>query len=272
MEASQAGDTEKFIAVNGINVCYTDAGNQRPPVIFIHDVPLDKSTWDLQAEALKDNWRVITYDVRGFGRSGTDDKKADVELLAQDLLGLMDALEIPCAAVCGHSMGGYILLEALKRSPGKFRAIVLAGTQCIAESEEFRESYRNMADEIGKEGMGTFAEKLAENLFCKSSAGNTRWIERTKQSIKGARIGSVVSALHALAHREETCSYLDKIAVPALILCGKEDTVNPPARSEYLHSHIKGARLFVIEKAGHMPHIEQPERFNRHLKDLLSSL
>lgn len=94
------------ITVNNLMVSYNDEGPDGAPVIiFIHGFPFNKSMWIKQAGALKNNYRVITYDVRGHGNSNTGTGDFSIELFANDLLSLMDSLKIIKAMLCGLSIG-----------------------------------------------------------------------------------------------------------------------------------------------------------------------
>ena len=125
-----------MIPINNVTICYDDYGDSELPILFIHGFPFDKSTWEPQMEFLKISHRVIAYDIRGFGKSIAGNEKNSISLFADDLVKFMDALAIKKAIVCGLSMGGYILLNAVNRYPEKFEAIILCDTQCIADSPE----------------------------------------------------------------------------------------------------------------------------------------
>src|ERR1043165_8854046 len=103
--------------IGNANICYNDIGPTGAPVmIFIHGFPLNKKMWELQAEVLKSNFRIVSMDLRGFGdSSGESDMTMDT--LVSDLISLMDHLAIDAAMVCGHSLGGYVTLNAIYKHP-----------------------------------------------------------------------------------------------------------------------------------------------------------
>ncbi|MBK5286416.1 MAG: alpha/beta hydrolase, partial [Bacteroidia bacterium] len=113
METMLTTGADININLNDITICYDDFGKGVIPILFIHGFPFDKSSWQPQMEFLKNTHRVIAYDIRGFGKSTAGDKKISISLFADDLIKLMDALELQKAIVCGLSMGGYILLNAV---------------------------------------------------------------------------------------------------------------------------------------------------------------
>lgn len=112
--------------INNLMVSYTDNGSDEAPVIiFIHGFPLNKTMWDNQLNALKEDYRVISYDIRGHGDSEQGNEDFSIKLFVTDLLHLMDALKIEKASLCGLSMGGYIALNAIENHPGRFDAYYL---------------------------------------------------------------------------------------------------------------------------------------------------
>ena len=139
MKKEQETGSDLKIKIKGRSVCYIDYGKGELPILFLHGFPFDKSSWQLQLEALKETNRVLAYDIRGFGKSENGAEKPSIRLFADDLIQFMDALGIKKAIVCGLSMGGYILLNAIFRYANRFEAIVLCDTQCISDSKETKE-------------------------------------------------------------------------------------------------------------------------------------
>jgi 3-oxoadipate enol-lactonase len=251
---------------------YDDLGDGHDPIIFIHGFPFDKSTWEPQMEFLKNSHRVIAYDIRGFGKSIDADNSYSINALADDLIKLMDVLKISKASICGLSMGGYIALNAIKRFPGRFSALILADTQCMADTFEAREGRYKTIEEIKSEGIKGFGEGFIKKAFYKESFETRKEVvEKTKRVVLSNTSKAITDGLTALAERIETCSSLHNISVPTLILCGKEDELTPVEKSEYMHKEINNSELKIIEKAGHLSNLEQPDVFNKHLKEFLKA-
>lgn len=264
---------DQYLQVNGIRIHYQDTGHGELPVIFIHPFPFSHKAWTPQVETLKEKTRCITYDLRGFGASELGVKKTSMGLYAEDLVQLMDALEIEQAVVFGLSMGGYIVLNAAQRYPRRLKGIVLADTQCLADSKENQDKRYATIKEIEEKGVAAFAEKFMKNVFTAGTlANNTALVQKTKQLILNNNPEGITAALEAMAQRQETCSGLKKMNLPALILCGKEDTLTPPSLSEFLFNGIPGAQLNEIEKAAHLSNLEQPDAFNHRLIEFLARI
>jgi len=260
--------------INNLFVSYSDEGDQGSPVIiFIHGFPFNKSMWNSQVESLKDNYRLITYDIRGHGKSDAGNEDFSIDLFVSDLIGLMDALKIDRAILCGLSMGGYIALNAVEKYKNRFDALILADTQCVADSPEGKEKRTKAIEGIRKDGVEKYARESIKNLFAPVSL-----ITRKKEvaDIRGMIVKtseeSLCGTLHALSVRKETCHMLSEIKVPVLIMVGKEDKLTPPAAAMFLYEKIKGSLLRIIDHAGHVSNLENPEEFNLQLKKFVASV
>ena len=260
--------------INNLSVSYTDTGKEGSPVIiFIHGFPFNKSMWNLQVESLKDNYRLITYDIRGHGNSDAGNEDFSIDLFAGDLIGLMDALKIDRAILCGLSMGGYIALNAVTKYKKRIDALILSDTQCIADTQEAKEKRKKAIESIMKTGVEKYAEESIKNLFASESFTTRRKeIEDVREMIVNTTAPSLISTLRALSVRKETCKTLPEIKVAVLIMVGKEDKLTPPAAAGYMHERIKGSLLRIIDHAGHLSNLENPGEFNAALRKFIASV
>lgn len=261
------------IQANGIVINYDDSGIGEIPIVLIHGFPFDKSMWEPQLNYFKLNFRVISYDIRGYGKTTSDERDPDMNLFADDLIAFLDALHIDKAIVCGLSMGGYILLNALNRYPEKIFAVILSDTQCIGDSAETKEKRTKSIASIKERGLTEFASAFVKNVFFKDSyEENLKIIDKIKSVILSTSSQTVTGTLKALAERKDMCFSLREILVPALILVGEEDTITPLTESQRMKDNIPGSKLFIIPKAGHMSNLDQPELFNEYLNNFLSEI
>jgi len=255
------------LTVNEITVSFTDQGpDNAPTIIFIHGFPLNKTMWDKQVDVLKNDFRVITYDIRGHGESDAGNDPFSIDLLVSDLIGFMDVLEIDKASICGLSMGGYIALNAIENYPERFEAMVLCDTNCISDPQEVKEKRIATVESIIKDGVNKYAIASIPNLFAHESLKlKVTEVASVKNMILNTSELVLCSTLLALASRIETCSKLADINVPVLILVGVKDILTPPAAAKGMHKKIRNSTLVVIEHAGHLSNLENPELFNHHL-------
>jgi 3-oxoadipate enol-lactonase len=260
----------RSVQVNGINISYDDTGNSDIPLIFIHGFPFSKAAWQPQIDSLKKHYRVIAYDIRGFGGTNLGTLPVSIDLFATDLIEFMDALDIRKAFACGLSMGGYVLMNAAGRFPERFEAIILSDTQCIADSEENREKRLKTIEQVKKDGLTGFADNYVKNVLCPNTLEKKPdVVEKVKQLILKTSPESIIRTLKALAERKETCNSLKHLSLPALIICGKEDTVTPLSQSELMNNALTNSTLQTIGEAGHLSNLEQPEIFNEHIHNFL---
>lgn len=260
------------IPVNDFNLSYDDLGEAGIPVIFLHGYPFSKAMWKQQLEFLQATNRVIACDVRGFGKSTYEQSSLSIDLFADDLLTFMYKLHIEKAIICGLSMGGYIALNAMKRFPGHFEALILCDTQCIADSPAVKEKRYKVIDDINVNGVKNFNEEFIKSVFHKDTLSNKKELVETLRTVVFANSQQIITAgLVALAERSETCSTLGAIDIPTLILCGREDEVTPLAQSDFMHQLIEGSTMHVIDNAGHVSNLEHPDEFNQQLLDFLTA-
>lgn len=261
------------VSVNDFDLSYDDVGEGSIPVIFLHGFPFDKTMWEFQLEFLKLTYRLISCDIRGFGKSSDEYSHLSIDLFADDLIRFMDKLKIEKAIVCGLSMGGYIALNALKRFPARFEGLVLCDTQCIADTAEGKEKRYKVIEDIEANGVTKFNEGFIKNVFHIDSPKNKKeTVDQLRDVVFANSQYIITRGLTALAERSETCSSLGEISIPTLIICGREDIVTPLAQSEYMNAAIKGSKLQVIEDAGHVSNLEQPHEFAKYLSEFLAGL
>lgn len=271
-------DTTQYHPVNNFEMIinnhllsYTDSGKEGAPVIiFIHGFPFNRSMWNLQVESLKESYHLLTYDIRGHGNSEPGNEDFSIDLFVSDLIGFMDALKIDRAILCGLSMGGYIALTAIEKYSERFNALILADTQCIADSPEAKEKRINTIENIRKNGVEKYADESVKNLFAPESlTTRQKEIEDVREMIVKTSEHTIINTLLALSFRKETCSYLPEIKVPVLIIVGKEDKLTPPSAASFMHERIKDSLLRIIDHAGHVSNLENPEQFNDQLRMFL---
>ena len=259
------------ITINNLTVSYSDHGpDDAPAIIFIHGFPLNKSMWDMQVAALKENYRVIAYDIRGHGDSDPGIDEFFIELFVIDLLRLMEKLRIEKSVLCGLSLGGYIALNAVLKHPDRFDGLILNDTQCIADTPEIKENRCQAIIRIMKNGVEQYTDEIIKNLFAAESFTKMKnVIAEVKEMIISTPKQSLCNTLHALAERKETCTQLPEINIPVLIMVGKEDKITPIAAAQQMHEKILNSKLEIIQQAGHLSNLENPTAFNTHLVKFL---
>jgi len=260
---------------NGTKLYYVDTGSaaSEQTIVLIHGFPFSHEMWASQVEFLREKFRVITYDIRGHGRSGVGDGQYALEFFVDDLIGLLDHLGIEKAVVCGLSMGGYIALRAAEKNPERFKALILCDTSALPDSNEAKLKRATLVKIIKTEGLEVFAESFLKAIFTPQSIDSKLEFVKTIRDIilSNSPIG-VCGTLLALAGRTDTTPFLSKINVPTLILVGESDGVTPPQVARMMHENIAHSEFYIIGSAGHMSNLENTNDFNLRLGNFLHSL
>jgi 3-oxoadipate enol-lactonase len=255
----------------GIELAYEDAGTGQP-VLFIHGWPHNRTLWAAQLSGLATHARCLAPDLRGFGGSSVSPPYT-IDQYADDLAALLGVLGVDRAVVCGVSMGGYVALSMLRRHAHLLRALILTSTRATADTPEARDQRMRLIAFVRERGV----EALAGRQL-KAMVGETTFDARpdVREALRllmaGAPAGGVIGALEAMAARADSTDLLAGINMPTLVVSGREDTFTPPDEVRGLAAAIPGARLEVIEGAGHVCCYERPVAFNHVVSDFLASL
>ncbi len=155
--------------INGVSIAYRDTGSGTP-VLFIHGHPFNQSMWDTQVAALSWKYRVITFDLRGYGASEVPSAEATtLETMAADINALLDHLNIPTAVVAGLSMGGQIAMAFADQFPKRLSGLILAATFSHADTPEGANARRAMADRFIREGSALPGGEMLPKLLAPAS-------------------------------------------------------------------------------------------------------
>ena len=241
-----------------VKLHYSEAG-QGTPVVLLHGFPLSGAIWHEQQQQLSEQYRVIVPDLRGHGRSPAPRGVYEMDLLARDVLTLLDELQIKQAIIMGHSMGGYVTLAAWKRAPERFRALGLIASQAGADTEEGRQNRHKLVEKVVANGVQVVAEAMLPKLFAANLPAEAPIIEPVRQLILNTPLAGIVGSLQGMAARPDSSALLPNINIPVLILAGDQDQIIPPDKAKATAAAMKTATLRIVENAGHMPMLEQPQ-------------
>lgn len=255
----------------GIELAYDDAGTGQP-VLFIHGWPHNRALWAAQLSGLPTHARCVAPDLRGFGGSSVSPPYS-IDQYADDLAAFVRALGIERAVVCGVSMGGYVALAMLRRHASVLRALILTSTRATADSPEAREKRARLITFVREHGVEALAGRQLKAMVGETTF-NTRpdVREALRLLMAGAPVEGVIGALEAMAARADSTELLAGIAMPTLVVSGSEDTFTPPDEVRALADAIPGARLEVIQGAGHVCCYERPAAYNHVVSEFLASL
>jgi len=251
--------------IDGHSIAYREAG-QGQPLVLLHGFLCDSRCWRRQLADLSDEFRVVAWDAPGAGSSSDPPDPFTINDWSHRLAHFLDYLSIDRANLLGLSWGGVLAQEFYHRHPARVSRLILADTyagwkgslsqsvceQRLARSE--RDS-RLLAHELASRWVSEmFTEGASQELLDEMSA--------------------IISDFHPLGFRlmakslanTDTTSLLPEIESPTLLLWGDNDRRSPLSIAEQLRDAIPDAELAVINNAGHVSNMEQPDRFNAHVR------
>jgi pimeloyl-ACP methyl ester carboxylesterase len=260
------------VRVGDLEMFYVDIG-AGAPVVLVMGFGGDHLAWGLQTPAFADRHRVIAFDNRGVGQTDTPDVPYTTAMMADDTVGLLDALGIERAHVCGVSMGGMIAQEIALRHPARVATLQLHATlgRPDAYMHALTAAWRKLRPAAGREdwiramALWLFAPRTYETRpdFIELVVHNAL-MNPYPQSLTGFfRQGDAV-----LAH--DTLDRLAHIRCPTLVSVAEHDILVPPRFSHELARRVAGAELQTVAEAGHAYMWERPDAFNAMCLDFIA--
>jgi pimeloyl-ACP methyl ester carboxylesterase len=247
--------------IDGIRLAYDDAGHGEP-LVLLHGFPLDRTIWDAQAAALSARYRVIRIDLRGSGESAVGDGPALMETLAGDVCGLLDALDLDCVAIAGHSMGGYVALAFFRMYAERVAGLGLVASTVAADTPARRAERERLIDIIAAGGMAAVAASL--------TARDPAVTERIRAIARRHDPAGAAAQLIGMKERLDCADLLADIQVPALIIAGADDPLIPAATLEATARSIADVEFCRLPDCAHLPMLEAPAATTAALERLVA--
>ncbi len=259
--------------INGVSIAYRDQGTG-PAILFIHGHPFNQSMWDPQLAALTWKYRVITFDIRGYGASEVPTAEATtLETMASDINALLDHLNIPKAVIAGLSMGGQIAMAFAEQYPQRLSGLILAATFPQADTEETIKTRCATADRFLQQGSVLPGGEMIPKLIAPASLKRDPEIAvKAFTMIAHTPPAGATAALRGRALRKDYTESLTRITVPTLIIVGTEDSYIPLETAKQMHQAIPNSHLEIFEGIGHLPNLEATDRFNATLHKFLATI
>lgn len=267
-----------YLTTNGVKLYYEDSGLPNASglgetLVFSHGLLWSGHMFHKQVATLRSQYRVITYDHRGQGRSEVTSTGYDMDTLYQDAIGLIEQLGIGPVHFVGLSMGGFVGMRLAARRPDLLRSLILLETSADSEPAENIPKYRTLATVVKWLGTWAVAKPVMKIMFGKTflddpARTNERdyWTNQLKQNKR-----SIVRAVNGVIDRLSIVGELGAITIPTLVVVGAEDVATVPAKAQRIHEHIAGSKLVVMPRGGHTSCIEEPEAVTGAIRAFLQT-
>jgi len=255
---------------NGIQLNYTIDG-EGPWVVMSHSLACSLEMWDPQIEALKVQYKVLRFDTRGHGRSDAPAGAYTLDQMADDVQGLLQALNVERAHFVGLSMGGMIGMTYALKYPGRFRSLVLCDTSSRL-GPEVQPVWADRIKTVTEKGMEPLVEPTLKRWFTEAMVSkHPPVLDKVAAMIRATPPAGYAGCCHAIPKIDVTAR-LKEIKCPIQVIVGEQDAGTPVAMSREIQAAAPGSELVIIPNASHLSNLEQPEAFNRALLGFLSSV
>jgi len=259
----------KFVSIGGSLIHYSVEGPKYGrPLVFINSLGLDFRMWDDVASNLRSDYRIVRYDKRGHGLSDSPPAPYSLDQFVSDLHSLFGHLELPSAALVGISIGGMIAMEFAATHPDLVPSMVLFDTGARIGSAE---AWEARIQEVRSKGLEAMTPVILSIWFSRSFADERPEVHRGfRNSLIRTPLEGYLGACAALRDADLT-QRLSAIEATTLVAAGDQDSSTTLDQGRALAEAIPGARFELLEGAGHLATVEQPEKAAHMIRTFLEA-
>jgi pimeloyl-ACP methyl ester carboxylesterase len=236
-------------------ISYTEVGHGNP-IVLLHGFPMSGEIWENDfLEGLSSEFTVITVDLPGFGKSPLPDEQITIHGIASHLTDWLKLKGLKKSLIIGHSLGGYITLAMIARSPEKFAGFGLLHSTALPDSDEKKQSRSKTIEFIEKNGTLAFTTNFIPPLFAdKKHPG----IEKVKKIGGRTAAASVIGYTQAMRDRPDRREVLRTFHDPILFIAGAQDAGIPADSIRQQASLCQSPTLHILDNQAHMAMLETP--------------
>lgn len=236
------------------------------PLVLVHGFLSSSRMWGPQIDFFKDYFRVITPDLPGYGKSNKVKSHNSIQAMANLLLDCLEEKNIDKFYLLGHSMGGMIVQEMAKKSGNKISKLVCYSTGPKGEMPGRFETVEQSRESLKKQGLEITAKNIAKTWFIKGE--EAKYFDICIASGKQTSMETADNSLVAIKNWNGVDA-LKNIKNETLILWGAQDKSYNLEQIQTLENNIENSKLTIFKNCAHNVHLEQPDQFNKTVKDFL---
>jgi (E)-2-((N-methylformamido)methylene)succinate hydrolase len=247
---------------------YWDDGGEKPPVMLIHGVGADGTSWDQIAAALAPAFRVLRLDLRGHGQSGHIEGALTLDDLVRDVVDALDTCAVPAANIVGFSLGGMIAQALALQHADRVQRVVLLSAVAGRTAEE-RERVQARLATLREQGIAAITGAAQDRWFTPEFiARNPDLVQRRMLQLRENHAPSYAAA-YTVFSTSDLGDRLHAIRVPTLIATGEHDVGSNTRMARFMHAQIAGSRLEILPGLRHSILVEAPELVTRLVRYFL---
>lgn len=262
---------EFFATCKGIPIHISDSKKGDITILLLHGYLETLYVWDDFIARLLPKIRIISIDLPGHGLSGSHKTNNSIEFSAEVAKEVFDICKVEKACIIGHSMGGYIAIEAVKRYPERFTSLILMHSGPHADSEEKKIDRKREIALINKSKLQAIAKMGIPKMFAPENL--RRMDEKIREIVELTETHDpegVVATLEGLMSREDNMEFLKNYKSPFLLVLGKHDYHIPQERAHLLINELPNSEKLILEHSGHNGFLEETEIVQKRLLEFLN--
>ncbi|WGK61080.1 alpha/beta hydrolase [Halopseudomonas sp. SMJS2] len=239
------------------------------PMVLLHGINGNASSWEPQLEAFSASGRVIAWDAPGYG--GSDVVGDDLTDLARAAIAFIRRVSVVPVTLVGHSMGGLVAMKVAILAPSLVKRLVLSCTHpghALSRQGEAGERYKRRLHELSNLPPEEYGQRRAKGMLPVGTAAAV--FQRVAEIAAESRLEGVSAAAWAI-QTVDLKPELVRIQAPTLVITCDQDTVAPLVKAQPLLESIPDVRHLELSGLGHAPYLEDPSRFNAALVEFLAS-
>ena len=256
------------VEANGISIRYRiDGATNDPWLVLSNPLGTDLSIWDQQVARLKTFFRILRYDQRGHGQTEAPPGRYTFDLLADDALGLLDALSIERTHFVGLSMGAATAAKIAECAPERLNRIALCDSSGASTPLSHQQWEQRIAL-VAKGGTAAVVESLLQRWITPEALkSKAPYVEIVRRMILNTPVEGFIGCSAAVGNHD-FLSTIHTIKQPTLFLAGEKD-VTAAGFMRQMHERLPMSSYTEIKNAGHISNIEQPEAFTHAIEEFL---
>ena len=236
------------------------------PLVLIHGFLGASTMWEPQIKILKKNYRVITPDLPGFGRSNKIKSKDSISQMAKIILKFLNDKDINKFNLLGHSMGGMVVQEMVKLAEEKIFKLICYGTGAVGDIPGRFETINESREKLKKYGLSITSSRIAKTWFVDED--NSKYFHLCKDAGLATSLEAADNALVAMKNWNGL-NNLKYIKNKTLIVWGDQDKAYNFTQASILKKNIHNSEFKIFKGCSHNVHLEVPEKFNKCIIDFL---
>jgi 3-oxoadipate enol-lactonase len=259
-----------FLELADGNLAYETSGvSDGDVLLFCHSLGANRHLWDRQIALFEDRHKIVSLDLRGHGQSDVFTAPYSIEMLAKDVLHLLDYLDIQRCSLIGLSLGSMIGLWLASHEPHRFNQMVLAGASASVQKSA---PFDQRLAKIQEHGLDSMFDELNERWYAPNFvAHNLDVVNAVRKMVNATAKTGYIAATMAVRNFD-IVDKLSEIETEILLITGAEDKATPIAEAKFIAAKCTNCKLLVIKNASHLAIVEQPELFDTAIVNFIKKV